>query len=209
MQFHWGSGGYKALERLVLQASFKLQRATGIFTDTSRPALRYIHLRSTTFAHPHDLQALSNAISSTCDQLVYPALVLFIDSTTADTPLDLGAIRPLLKCRLLVTLYLHHSVPCSFDEGDIATMAQAWPRLRQLGLCSDPLILPHTLVGLQLTFLDQMARYFPKLTHLEIYVNGMDVPTSTDGQYAFTKLELCSFGTSPVPLAKEVVVSLY
>ncbi|KAH9967273.1 hypothetical protein BC827DRAFT_1264120 [Russula dissimulans] len=134
----------------------------------------------------------------------YPALevVSFVTILQRDDrePLSLEHLRPLVSLKQLTRLELRHNLPIQISEEDLVEFSAAFPTIETLVLNPEPLLLKRP--KFTLSSLLFVARNFPNLSHLGIYLDAKDattgLPYSLGKTQTFLYLRTLDVGVSPI-----------
>ncbi|KAG9045734.1 hypothetical protein FS837_005756 [Tulasnella sp. UAMH 9824] len=134
-----------------------------------------------------------------------------VDPEGENIPLSWKIFRPLLECRTLVELRIHHPSSCILSISDLEDMGAAWPKITELYLCPDPDIYPKYR-GTPISSLAHAAAAFPQLRALGLYIDHLGPPKSAGDLFPecqFRRLRELDVGTSRVPNDDPIPVGLY
>ena len=169
------------------------------------PRLRYVSVESVVPESPLKVQQFFTDVTRS-----YPTLEVFlmdvivsIDKQGDCEPLLPEHLRPILSLKQLIRLELCHNLPLQISEVDLAEFGAGLPALETLHLNPVPLLL--TRPTLTLHSLLTIAKNFPKLFDLGIYLDAEDVtmpmpwpmPSSAKTRM-FPFLRTLNVGVSPI-----------
>lgn len=180
-----------------------------IVNASRRPTLRRLDVRSSDFVQHPEAEALTRTVASSFLWITHLHLSFLLNSRNVEVGIQAKNLRPLFECKLITELHLYHNLPVDLDDCDVAKMGQAWPHMRSLGLCPDPEVSLPNIRGPSITILSTIARHFPDLLKLYIYVNSDGVPAAYHSPFDFKQLEVCSFGTSEIPEPNDARIPAY
>ncbi|KAG8991370.1 hypothetical protein FRB93_002832 [Tulasnella sp. JGI-2019a] len=195
--FEWPLGSFVSLEKLSFIAP--LTDASEIMGKEHQSRLRSLEIACRTPAQHHQLQSLSTKLSASLPHLTSLSLFLYSETFVPNTPegLRFHSLHPLLQCRALSILVVGHNIPLAYTQNDIRTMAEAWPAMKFLRLCADPVDTVRYSSGQPLGSVGVFARYFPHLLLLGIYINTFEIPLKSKKSTGFRALGVLDVGTSP------------
>ncbi|KAG8871017.1 hypothetical protein FRB98_001119, partial [Tulasnella sp. 332] len=202
MEFDWEEGGFAGLKKLAL--IIPPADAAIIMSRSHQPRLDYLTIINRgSFDHTH-LRHLSSSLSASQPNLIILYISIYPDTLGSDPSsqtLPFELIRPLLLCTALEVFSIGSEMAMSYNDEDIASMASAWPRLRTLSLCADPVSNVGFTTGQRLQSIGSFTNSFRRLRELSLYVNTWDIDVIPGVSVGLSqpRLSLLNFGTSPVP----------
>lgn len=197
--FGWRDGTFRVLQVLHLCAS--LPHATQVFGGVQGRQIKDVRLTCRSLFEQATLQEFASTIATVLPNIESLQLALFLDENdpTFLQPIQFHSIRPLLQCGALSTLKIWHNLPLAYTAEDIVTMGKAWPRMRVLDMCSDPICEIDTHAGVDLHVLDIFAANFREVEELGIFIKSSGDALKNKSRPAFNQLKELRFGTSPPP----------
>lgn len=200
-------GWFRTMERLDFEAP--PGRAISLLSNQFRPqSLTRIRLTTGLISDNDQLERFLAVIATTIPNLTLLSLNMWSPHLPIPPALVFSTFRPILQCRKLTYFELGHNHPMQLDEGNILEMAEAWPELKDLTICEDPVIAPDTPPGLSLSVLPLFAEKFPALRELGLFLDGTPVPPFASPP-VFRHLRELNVGTSRLEPKHATSVALY
>ncbi|KAG8956790.1 hypothetical protein FRC04_000268 [Tulasnella sp. 424] len=200
-------GWFRTMERLDFEAP--PGRAISLLSNQFRPqSLTRIRLTTGLISDNDQLERFLTVIATTIPNLTLLSLNMWSPHLPIPPALVFSTFRPILQCRKLTYFELGHNHPMQLDEGNILEMAEAWPELKDLTICEDPVIAPDTPPGLSLSVLPLFAEKFPALRELGLFLDGTPVPPFASPP-VFRHLRELNVGTSRLEPKHATSVALY
>ncbi|KAG9027834.1 hypothetical protein FRB95_007344 [Tulasnella sp. JGI-2019a] len=210
MEFDWHDGTFPGLDKLAV--CITLANTSSLMAKSCQPRLRHFELVNRKPFSYTELATFCSILSVSQPCLTLIDLDLYSDTAIGSMgSLSFESFRPLLQCTALVKLCVGSPLAMTYGDEDITTMASSWPDLQDLRLCSSPAIDIRLSVGQPLRSVGTFTRSFNRLTHLNIYINSLDVGLTSDAQsdVHHHRLTEISFGTSPGPPGSTEAASRY
>lgn len=204
MSFKSDAGMFQELDSLSF-ASLP-RRVTDVLAHWLVTQLQTISVDCPSFGSPYEIQNIFSYLAAGTERLTDVQLVCCpvpqLRNRSSNASLSTTNIRPLFSCTRLKRFHLlaPHFIP--LQENDIVAMGTSWPEMRSLTLCPAPLVHRHQ--GTHYNMLSAIARNFPNLRKLRLYLGpGIE---EFDGNlypaYRLGRLETLGVGFSVVPRGK-------
>ncbi|KAK7453334.1 hypothetical protein VKT23_012013 [Stygiomarasmius scandens] len=197
---------FPALEILDIHASYG---AASKFFCRVIPYLSTIQISTAVHEEPDRVRSLLSKMSTFCPFITHVSLDIIRGSAIAQSVSDSQSnmssdiLRPILQRSSISSFRIEYCLPISMGLQDITAIASAWPQLRVLSLCCDPLLQQSTSVKLGLEAILPFIRHCPEMEELGLFIDTSSsaIPSTSEIDALpspFKKLKCLSVGTSEI-----------
>ncbi|KAK7435046.1 hypothetical protein VKT23_019854 [Stygiomarasmius scandens] len=213
------SGYFSSLTTLCLFCSY--QTATNFFRN-ELPVLSEVQIFTIHHEQPSIVQSLLTDMSKSCPFIRDISLLIkkgVFRPGSAPSVLDslsIHHIRPVLSNASITTFRISHPSPMNLLQTDIDEITRAWPNIRHVSLCPDPLhyidSTPNVSLSgpsLGLVALLPFAKNCPNIESIGLFVDATKhLGNNQLASQVFHKLHTLRVGVSPIETEKSVTAFL-